>query len=82
MRVEGFVLEPEEVLGRERVSADPEWVFAENDGLVVALKTTVWLAPGVALALVPPVLSSFDQLYVDPELPFQLRFPPPTAGVQ
>jgi isoleucyl-tRNA synthetase len=41
VRVEGFVLEPEEVLGRERVSVDPEWVFAENDGLVVALKTTV-----------------------------------------
>src|SRR4051812_4463916 len=47
VRVEGFVLEPEEVLGRERVSVDPEWVFAENDGLVVALKTTV--TPELAL---------------------------------
>jgi len=41
VEVEGFVLEPEEVLGRERVSVDPEWIFAEDDGLVVALKTTI-----------------------------------------
>ncbi len=41
VEVEGFVLQPEEVLGRERVSVDPEWVFAEDDGLVVALKTTI-----------------------------------------
>jgi isoleucyl-tRNA synthetase len=41
IHVEGFVLAPEEVLGRERKSADPSWVFAEDNGLVVALDTTI-----------------------------------------
>jgi isoleucyl-tRNA synthetase len=38
VHVEGFVLEPDEVRGRERVSVDSGWVFAEDDdGTVVAL---------------------------------------------
>ena len=39
--VEEFVLEPDEVLAHERVAADPGWVFAEEDGVVVALETTI-----------------------------------------
>jgi isoleucyl-tRNA synthetase len=41
VHVEGFVLAPDEVLGRERTSVDPAWVFMEDDGVVVALDTTI-----------------------------------------
>jgi isoleucyl-tRNA synthetase len=42
VEVEDVVLEPEEVLSRERTSLDPAWVFAEGEtGLVVALDTTI-----------------------------------------
>jgi isoleucyl-tRNA synthetase len=39
--VEGFELEPDEVLGRERESVSAGWVFAENEHLVVALETEI-----------------------------------------
>jgi isoleucyl-tRNA synthetase len=38
---DGVALEPDEVLGRERISVDPDWVFAEDDSFVVALNTRV-----------------------------------------
>jgi isoleucyl-tRNA synthetase len=41
VHVEGFVLQPDEVLSREHEPIEPHWVFAEDDGLVVALDTTI-----------------------------------------
>jgi isoleucyl-tRNA synthetase len=35
-------LSPDEVMGWERVSSDPDWIFAEDDaGVVVALNTSI-----------------------------------------
>jgi isoleucyl-tRNA synthetase len=41
VRVDGFELAPDEVLGRERVALEPDWVFAEDDSFVVALNTRI-----------------------------------------
>ncbi len=37
--VEGHVLQPDEVIGHERVPVDSSWVFAEDGDIVVALDT-------------------------------------------
>ena len=39
--VDGLVLQPEEVLGRERVAVKGDWIFSEDDQTVIALDPTL-----------------------------------------
>ena len=37
----GHEIRPDEILSREREAVDSDWVFAEDDGLVLALLTAI-----------------------------------------